>query len=80
MVHPAPLRPVDLTFTRSSEFGVSHVEGQTDAGIEFVDAYLGSPDIVVADAGRIVVPAKDAEAVEGAALNQGLSVEHRTWP
>ena len=36
----------------------AHVEGLTDAGIEFVDAYV-NPQMTAVDAGRIDIPYAD---------------------
>lgn len=69
---------VDVTLTRSGEFMVTIVEGQTDAGVEFVDRYVGSSRMVVHDAGRIVVPDGEDGAVVAQATSEGLTVERVT--
>jgi hypothetical protein len=63
----------DLTFTRSGELDVTQIEGNSEAGIEFVDIWM-QPEMIVADAGRIIV--RDLEAIEAAAKREGLTIEH----
>jgi hypothetical protein len=63
----------DLTLSRSAKENVTHVEANTDRGTTFVDSYATS-DVEVVDAGRIVV--RDDLALERAALDAGLRVEH----
>lgn len=64
----------DLTFSRSGELDVTQIEGNTDAGIEFVDAVTVF-DLVVVDAGRIIVPSDNAVALQELATLDGLTVE-----
>jgi len=69
---------VDLTLTRSGELDVTSVEGNTSAGVEFVDAYLprevkGLDEMLVVDSNLILV--RDDDAVAEAALARGLTVE-----
>lgn len=67
----------DVVITSGSlgeELGVAQVEGLTDAGEEFVDAYIES-EIVVVDAGRIVVRLADVSAIVAKCERLGLSVE-----
>lgn len=45
----------DLTIARDSELMVAQVEGETAAGIAWIDAYTAL-DLVVVDAGRIIIP------------------------
>lgn len=65
----------DLTITRNGELMIAHIEGDTDAGIEFVDAYM--PDGVefsVIDSGRILLRDEAIEALTTAARNEGLEI------
>lgn len=71
---------VDLTFTRSGEFEVFVIDGQTGAGVDWVDAFLGGPDMVVVDAGRIVLPLDLLGMAEAAALADGLIVQIEVAP
>ena len=57
----------DLRLTRSGEFMVTLVEGLTEKGVEWVDAYLGTDQLVVADSGRIVIPSDEQERLMGEA-------------
>lgn len=45
----------DLVLTTDSELMVTHIESQTEAGQNFLDAYV-APDLVVIDSGRIIIP------------------------
>ncbi len=62
----------DLTFTRSGELIVTQIEGNTEAGIEFVDRYF-EEKMYVHDAGVIFIP--DTAAIERLALAEGLTIE-----
>lgn len=66
----------DLTLTRSGELLITQAEGNTEAGIEFVDRYVGGEFFVV-DAGRIILHSADIAALERHALGEGLTVEHQ---
>lgn len=63
----------DLTITRSGELMVAQIEGATDDGTEFVDAYFADPMTVV-DSGRILLPTDSLPAFESAARERGLSL------
>lgn len=65
-------RQADIWLTRDSEW-VVEVDALTDAGADFVDAYLGAM-VVVIDVGRIVIPAEDESTFVAAAHAQGLVV------
>lgn len=65
----------DLTFTRSGELDLTQVQGNTDDGVEFVDAYPASMMEVV-DSGQIIVPTDDVAAIERAAAERDLTFEH----
>lgn len=64
----------DLEILRDGEFMIAHVEGTTEAGAEFVDAYLGE-EIVVVDSGRIIVQEDDLDRLLENAAAAGLKVE-----
>jgi hypothetical protein len=64
----------DLTLTRSGELMVTGVVGNTEKGIDFVDAWY-EPDLFVQDAGYIII--RDTQKLEAAASEQGLEIEHR---
>lgn len=66
----------DLTLTRSGELMLTQVEGNTDAGVEFVDAWVEPvvDDMYVHDAGVIFV--RDTVAIVKAARVFGLTIEH----
>lgn len=63
----------DLEITRDGELMVAQVEGLTDAGVEFVDAYT-SPQLVVVDSGRIILPYDALDGCLAHADTAGLSV------
>jgi hypothetical protein len=65
----------DLTLTKSNEFGVVHVEGNTDPGVEFVDAWNAGTFTVI-DSGRIILPPANAEALVDLAIDNGLTIEN----
>ena len=64
----------DLTLTHSGEFDLDHVEGNTDAGVEFVDAWCSGTFSVI-DAGRIILPPANAQALVEKAHDAGLTTE-----
>jgi hypothetical protein len=64
----------DLTLTHSGEFDVDHVEGNTDKGVEFVDAWLRGTYTVI-DSGRIIMPPANAKALVEMANEAGLTIE-----
>lgn len=68
----------DVEITRDSELMVAGIVGNTEAGIEFVDAWTPrSPavEFVVVDSGHIIVPEAEIESVVASAAERGLSVE-----
>jgi len=68
----------DLTLTRSGELDVSQVEGNTEAGVAFVDRWVPmtvGAEMTVVDAGRIIIRG-DEETLEKLARQEGLTVEH----
>lgn len=66
----------DIQMTRDGELMVAHAEGLTDAGTEFIDAYLPSrvDRIVAVDSGRIIIHTDDEAAFVEAAKLRGLEV------
>jgi hypothetical protein len=64
----------DLTLTHSGEFDVDHVEGNTDKGVEFVDAWMRGTYTVI-DSGRIILPPANAKALVEMAHEAGLTYE-----
>lgn len=69
----------DLTLTRNSELSVTQVEGNTEAGVEFVDAWPGSTMEVV-DSGRILLPEDAIPALRQAALRGSLTIAYEDQP
>jgi hypothetical protein len=61
----------DLVVTCSGEFDVAEIEGVTSRGIEFVDAWLDS-QVIVVDAGRIVIPLVQLGYLRQIATSRGL--------
>jgi hypothetical protein len=70
----------DITLTRSGELMVTQAIGNTEEGVDFIDAWPYSGDepeaMYVHDAGNIIVKQDVAEEIEKAALTAGLTVEH----
>lgn len=68
---------IDIEILRSSETMVSHVSGETVAGVEFVDAYVprDGAKIEVVDSGRIILANEDIPNVISICQAQGLTVE-----
>lgn len=64
----------DLTITHSGEFDVDHVEGNTDEGVEFVDAWLRGTYTVI-DSGRLIMPPANAKTLISLANKRGLTYE-----
>jgi hypothetical protein len=66
----------DLTISRSGEFGVYSIQAETDAAVDFVDAWHGRPgELIVVDSGWIILPCvrvfqRDAEAA-------GFTITHK---
>jgi hypothetical protein len=68
-------KETDLTLTRSGELEVTQVEGNTRAGVEFVDRWLyPENEMVVMDAGRIII--RDTTDLVAQAQAEGLTIEH----
>lgn len=69
----------DIEILRSGELMVSHVSGETDAGIEFVDGYMPGEgaNLSVVDSGRIILPNDAIDSLVEACKEQGLTVERR---
>lgn len=65
---------VDIIRDRTGELMVAEISGGTEAGEEFVDAWV-SPEMVVVDAGRVIVPEDELERVRREAAESGLSVD-----
>jgi hypothetical protein len=67
--------PHDLDITRDGELMLAHIEGQTDVGVEFLDAYMPpqSVDYVVVDSGRIIIPEDAEDDFLAAARERGLT-------
>ena len=61
----------DLTFTRSGELNVTQVEGNTTAGIEFVDRWQ-QDEMTVIDAGRIII--RGTQTLRAQASAEGLTI------
>lgn len=64
----------DLTITHSGEFDIDHAEGNTDVGVEFIDAWCQGTFTVI-DAGRIMLPPANAQAMVEMAHEAGLTTE-----
>lgn len=67
---------IEIVKDATGEFMVVGVEGLTEAGTDFVDAYV-TPDparLYVVDAGHIVIPEDNASALIASAMEQGLRV------
>lgn len=61
----------DLTLTRSGELDVTQVEGNTDKGVAFVDAWMQT-EMIVVDANQIII--RDTKVLEAAAEFEGLTI------
>lgn len=69
----------DLTLTRNSELEeVVQVEGNTEAGVDFVDAWPGAMEVV--DSGRIILPDDAVPALRQAALRDSLTILYEEQP
>lgn len=65
----------DLTFTtKERDATLTYVEGNTDAGVDFVDSLLLEAMQVI-DSGNIVILTADVEAIQRDAREQGLTME-----
>lgn len=66
---------MDLTFTtESSDEDLTHVEGNTDAGEDFVDSLMRET-LTVLDSGHVIVQTTDVAAIQVDAREQGLTME-----
>jgi hypothetical protein len=65
---------IDLHFEPVGETDWN-VEGNTEEGIEFIDAW-GSGEFQVIDSGRIVIPADSIPAFVDGAAQVGLTADH----
>lgn len=71
----------DIEILHSGETEISHITGETAAGVEFVDAYVPSShplavnDLKVIDVGRIMLPDVGLEEFVEACKKSGLTVE-----
>lgn len=65
---------IDITKDRTGETMVVQAEGLTEAGTEFVDAYLVSEEMTVVDSGRIIIWERDLPTFVHAAEESGLEV------
>lgn len=61
----------DVTLTKSG--ALAHVQGETDAGVEFVDA-VTVPLLAALDSGRITIPDSSVDELVREARQQGLTV------
>jgi hypothetical protein len=68
---------IDIEISHSGELMVAQMEGMTEEGIEFVDGYMGTPEMVVVDSGRIVLRASMIEPFVSAAHEAGLVTQER---
>jgi hypothetical protein len=68
----------DVIVTRSGELGVSGIQAQNEAGIDFVDGWFptrkGAPCTVV-DSGRLVIANQDVDEFVEAAKAERLTVD-----
>jgi len=72
------MKEVDITLTRRRVLMSTQAVGNTEAGIDFLDAwpYSADSDMYVHDAGIIFVNGDTAKLIEEAAIAVGLTVEH----
>lgn len=64
----------DLSVIEDGELMVAQVEGSSDSGNDFLDAYCPAHDYTVVDSGRIIVPQEHLPKLLAAAAEQGLTV------
>lgn len=64
----------DLSVIEDGEFMVAQVEGLSDSGSFFVDAYSPPHEYTVVDSGRIIVPQEHLWRLLATAAKQGLVV------
>lgn len=71
----------DIIVTYDGELDVAGVQAQTDAGVDFVDAFMpADARVVVADSGRLVLPGATVPEFVAAARGVDLNVEEaRQW-
>lgn len=67
----------DLRITRSGELEVAGIQGASEAGVEFVDAFFlpNMEELYVVDSGRIVIPSKRLDALVASAKAENLTVD-----
>lgn len=64
---------IEVTRDRTGETMVVHLEGLTEAGTEFLDAY-NPLEMVVVDSGRIIIPEQNLDALMESCKRDGLTV------
>jgi len=62
----------DFEIMEDTELMVCHIEGSSDAAIEFIDSWYVA-EMVVVDSGRIILPASEARPFLEGARAAGLS-------
>jgi hypothetical protein len=62
----------DITITKGGDT-LAHIQGETDAGIEFVDGVV-VPVLTAIDSGRIVIPESSVDGLVKEAQQKNLSV------
>jgi hypothetical protein len=68
----------DILITTGSEFMVSRAEGATEAGRDFIDAFLpasGADNLTVLDLGDIIFPDAALDEFRKQADERGLTVD-----
>jgi hypothetical protein len=70
----------DITATKSGETMITGVNAETEAGVEFVDAWFptrqgATANCTVIDSGRLLFETKDLDQFLQDALAKGVSVE-----
>lgn len=67
----------DIEILNSGELMVSQASGMTDAGVEFIDAFMPpeGAEIAVVDSGRIILPNAYIDNFVSACQKQGLTIE-----
>jgi hypothetical protein len=64
----------DIQITEDSKRGIAHIEGLSDAGIDFIDGY-NTGEFQVVDSGRIIIRLRDQPVFTERAAKAGLTVE-----
>lgn len=66
---------MSLRVLKDDELMVAHVEGDDEASIDFLDAYMpGRAEFVVVDSGRLIVHTDDLETLVSVAKCRGIEV------